>query len=213
MQLPNPFSLAPMRSEQELQAAEPERAASYRVVQRMIDTTKANLGDNSFDFLLWGWLVLVAALGHYALLWGHTAQPWLPWAVLMPLGGVVAAVHNFRRERRTTVPTYLDDLLGYLWLGFTVLLVALLALMLTGRISFQSGFILFMTLYGLGTFASGGALRFRPLVYGGLGAWAFALLGWWASYSQLLLLIAATVTVSYIVPGYLLRRGHRRGAS
>ena len=41
---------------------------SLKIIQEMIATSKNNLKDNSFFFLLWGWLVLIASLSNFALI-------------------------------------------------------------------------------------------------------------------------------------------------
>ena len=72
---------------------------SLRLIQEMIQSAKQDLSDNSFDLLLWGWLVLAAALVHYGLLQVNYDKLWVAWPLLMGLGGVAAFVNGARRER------------------------------------------------------------------------------------------------------------------
>lgn len=69
----------------------------------MIQSAKQDLSDNSFDLLLWGWLVLAAALVHYGLLQTDFDKPWLAWPLLMGVGTVAAFVNGARRVRRERV--------------------------------------------------------------------------------------------------------------
>lgn len=182
---------------------------SLALISEMIQAAKQDLSDNSYDLLLWGWLVLAAALSHFALLQTTYDKPWLAWPVLMGLGTVLAFVNGARRGKRERVRTAQGDFMTFLWSGFGVMLLFLL-----GVGVFQGwglAYPLIIALYGLGTFATGGALRFRPLIWGGAACWLLATVAFRATFDVQLLLVAAAVLVSYIVPGHLLRNQYRRG--
>ncbi|GAA4009924.1 hypothetical protein GCM10022408_22620 [Hymenobacter fastidiosus] len=182
---------------------------SLRLIQDMIQSAKQELSDNSFDLLLWGWLVLVAALSHYVLLRVGYDKPWLAWPVLMSLGSVAAFVHGFRRGRRERVRTAQTDFMIYLWAGFGVLMLMLIGV--GYAYGWHKAYPLIIALYGLGTFATGGALRFRPLIWGGAACWLLATVAFQVELDTQLLLVAAAVLVAYIVPGHLLKSQYRRG--
>ena len=63
----------------------------------------------------------------------------------------------------------------------------------------------FILFYGLGTFVSGRVLKFRPLVIGGIFNWALAIISVYVHFDYQLLIAAAAILTSYIIPGYLLR--------
>ncbi|UOQ54698.1 hypothetical protein [Hymenobacter cellulosivorans] len=181
---------------------------SLHLIQQMIQAAKEDLSDNSFDFLFWGWLVLAAALGNYVLLLAGYERPWLPW-VTMPLGSVVVGIYHYRQEKRRKVHTPVGDFLGFFWAGMCVLLVMFVGIgMVQG---WQKAYPLLIALYGLGTFVSGGVLRFRPLVYGGAACWLLATVAFMVPFQTQLLLLCAAVVVAYIIPGHLLKARFRRG--
>ncbi|WP_133274084.1 hypothetical protein [Hymenobacter radiodurans] len=182
---------------------------SLRLIQEMIHTAKKDLSDNSFDLLLWGWLVFAAALSHYVLLQIGYEKPWLAWPALMSLGAVAAFVNGVRRGHRERVRTAQHDFMTYLWAGFGVLMLMLIGVGIVA--GWQTAYPLIIALYGLGTFATGGALRYRPLLWGGAACWLLATVAFRVSFEMQLLLIAAAVLVAYIVPGHLLKNQYRRG--
>jgi hypothetical protein len=68
-----------------------------------------------------------------------------------------------------------------------------------------------MGLYGLGTFISGGILKFKPLVFGGIASFVLVALTVFIpalseSFNGALLMLAASIIVSYLIPGYMLKR-------
>ena len=182
---------------------------SLRLIQHMIRAAKQDLSDNSFDLLLWGWLVMASALVHYGLLQVGYARPWLAWPVLMAGGTVVAFVHGMKRGRRERVRTAQGDFMRFLWAGFGVLMLMLIGV---GTVQgWSRAYPLIIALYGLGTFATGGALQFRPLVWGGAACWVLATVAFRVAFDTQLLLVAAAVLLAYVVPGHLLKNQYRRG--
>lgn len=182
---------------------------SLQLIHQMIREAKQDLSDNSFDLLLWGWLVLAATLLHYGLLQTGYNKPWLAWPVLMGLGSVAAFVNGVRQGRREKTRTAQGDFMVYLWSGFGVLMVMLIGMGTTqgwGKV-----YPLIIALYGVGTFATGGALRFRPLIWGGSACWLLATVAFRVDFTTQLLLVAAAVLVAYIIPGHLLKARFRRG--
>lgn len=185
-------------------------AESLQLIQQMIQAAKQDLSDNSFDLLWWGWVVAVAALASYALQYTGIGQPWWPWAILMPLAAAGSFIYHVRQgQRQAGVVSPVGLFMRYLWTGMSVLFAFSFSIMLV--YGYQPGYILFIALYGLGTFATGGALRFRPLLWGGVAAWVLAGAAFWVRGPELLLLLALALLVSYIIPGHLLKAQYRRG--
>src|SRR5579863_2000666 len=93
---------------------------SLRVIQTMIEKTKTTVADNSFYFLLWGWLVFIGAVGQYILA-EIVRTEWNPvvWS-LMIFGVIVSAVHGMRQRKTHNVKTYVDEGLRNIWTSIGV---------------------------------------------------------------------------------------------
>lgn len=185
-------------------------AESLQIIQQMIQAAKQDLSDNSFDLLWWGWLVAVAAVASYALQSTGIAPVWLPWAIIMPLAGVGSFIYHFRQgQRQAGISGPVGQFMRFLWTGMGVLFAFSFSIMVV--YGYQPGYILFIALYGLGTFATGGAIRFQPLQWGGVAAWVIAGAAFWVKGPELMLMLAMALLLSYIVPGHLLKAQYRRG--
>jgi hypothetical protein len=185
-------------------------ADSLQLIHQMILAAKQDLSDNSFDFLWWGWVVALASVASYALQYTGAGQAWWPWATLMPLAAVGSVVYHVRQgQRQAGSVSPLGQYMRYLWTGMAVMFAFAISFMVV--FGNQPAYILFMALYGLGTFATGGAIRFRALLWGGVGAWVLAGAAFWVKGPELLLLLALALLVSYIIPGHLLKAQYRRG--
>ena len=92
---------------------------SLKIIQEMIATSKSKLRDNSFFYLLWGWLVLIASLTHYFLLrMNYHEYAYLPWPILMLGGMVVSIIAGIRLGKKAKVVSHFDNMMIYLWYGF-----------------------------------------------------------------------------------------------
>lgn len=177
---------------------------SFMIIEQMISSVKRDFREDSFLFILWGWLVLIASLSHYALLvFVKYPEHYLPWSILMPLGGIASAIYSVKKNKEQKVKTYLDNFMQYLWTAFLVSLFIVLFFM--NKIGYWSVNCLIMMIYGIGTYVTGGALKFKPLIYGGIICWALAVIGFLVSYEIQLLLLALSTLCSYLIPGYLLK--------
>ncbi len=177
-----------------------------QLIMSMIQTAKADISDDSFYYLLWGWLVLIASLAHFILLkvqWDMAPLAWM----LMPLGGIITAVYGYRQNKRENRKTFVDEFMKYVLISFLVSLV--MVLLFQGKLGLNT-YPMILVIYGILLFISGGALNFRPLMAGGIINWAMAITAFFAPLDMQLLCIAAAVLMGYIIPGYLLKRKFSR---
>jgi len=180
---------------------------SLHLIQSMIDKTKASVADNSFYFLLWGWLVFVASLGQYVLK-VIFQSPWHPvvWSINI-IGIILSVYHGIKEGKKRRVRNYVDESLDYLWIAIVV------AYFLFGvtfaRIGWQNCYTFYMVLYGIGSFVTGRLLKTSALVWGASMSWALAVVSTFTSYDTNILLCAAAILVSYIIPGYFLRKKYK----
>ncbi|MBL7737866.1 MAG: hypothetical protein JNK14_01520 [Chitinophagaceae bacterium] len=178
---------------------------SLQLIQSMISKTKQHMSDNSLYFLVWGWLTFFACTGQFILkhIFGYEKH-YLVWLVLFI--GIGFSIYQTRKEDRTIkAKTYIDESMSYLWAGMAISFFVL-GMILT-RLGWDTAiFPFFIMLYGLGTFVSGNIIRFKPLVIGGLIAFALAIGSTFAGYDYQMLFGAAAILISYIIPAHLLRR-------
>jgi hypothetical protein len=177
---------------------------SFRLINEMIQSAKHGIADNSFHYLLWGWLVFIASMTNYFLMViVKTEYNWLPWPVLMSLGCVIAIIYSVREKRRRKVKTYVDSFLGYTWTG--ILVALFLTIFIGGRIGITAVYPGIMVLYGIGLYISGRAFSFMPLVIGSFGCWLCAIIACYVSFDIQLVLVGLSVLFGYIIPGYILK--------
>jgi len=183
---------------------------SLKVITEMIENSKAKIRDNGFFYLLWGWLVLIASVSNFILLIIHYEKSWLLWPILMIGGGIASGIAGYKLGKKAVVKTFFDTAMIYLWYGFLVAILIILFMAANGTISWIASNALIITLYGLGTFVSGGLLNFKPLIFGGIFSWVLAIVTLFIPEIYSLLAVALSVIVAYLIPGYMLSSRDKR---
>ena len=128
---------------------------------------------------------------------------------MMVMGFAVNYIYEYRRAKTSRVKTYVDEFMDYLWGGFCAGLVIIITYSMFSGIS-PAPYIFIMT--GVATLASGGALRFKPLIYGGVVFYVAAILMMIVggrSYYQFLIMALAMI-LGYLIPGYMLLRKYKK---
>jgi len=178
--------------------------ASLALIQSMIAKTRQGISDNSVHFLIWGWVTFVACIGQFILKnMLDYEQHYLVWLLVFP-ASIASFYLGMKQNKKREATTYVGESMQYLWMGMGIGYFVL-SMILT-RLGWNTTiYPFFMLLYGLGTFISGKLLEFKPLVYGGLMAWALAIGSTFFNYDYQILFGAAAILVSYIIPSYLLK--------
>jgi hypothetical protein len=181
---------------------------SLKIIQTMISRAKNSVADNSFYFLLWGWIVFVACIGQFVLKVAFLS-PYHPLVWTLTIVGVGVSIYRgFKQRRMRRVRSYVDENLDYLWRA--ILGCYFLVGFAFYRIGWEHCFTFYMLLYALGTFVSGMVIKFPPLVWGAVGCWFLAFVTVFVSFDVNILLCALAILISYIVPGYMLRARFKR---
>jgi len=211
---------------------------SLELINRMIHTAKNNLQKGTGNlFLLWGYLVAVISAATLILLISVTGparyQAYYLW-FLMVLGYPLHLILVRKINRKTLVITYVDRIMTWVWIAFTLSVVAVIVGLLIASFSGLSGsqeeatvsdsftrwfHWLFMppfmlSLYGLALFVSGKAYGFKPLVAGGTVCWAATLVLLALIHQSHVLeiqqgVVFFSVIAGFIIPGHLLNRKER----
>ncbi len=181
---------------------------SLQIIQTMIDKARNSVADKSFYFLLWGWLVFIASIGQF-ILKVIVKTEWHPivWN-LMIVGSVVSIFHSRKENNKKIVKSYVDESIAYLWVAVGIT-QGLLIFVFIRQGDWQDCYTFFILLYSIGCFTTGSILKFRPLVWGAIAGWLLAILTTFAGFDYNILIMALAILISYIIPGYLLRKEHR----
>ena len=178
---------------------------SLELIRSMIDKTRANLSENRFYFLLWGWVTFSAILAQFFLkvVLGYEHH-YLVWLVTFPT--VVITMINSSKRKNNSVRTYIGESMSYLWTGIGISFFVLSFIVSNSTDGWNYAYPFFILFYGLGTYVSGKILQFRPLIIGGILNWSLAIACVFVHFDYQLLITAAAIFTSYIIPGHLFQK-------
>ena len=182
-----------------------EPVHSLMLIESMIKTAKNRFSDNGHLYLLWGWVVLICSVGHFAAIqWNLFAHPewiWgLTWVALL-----YQTVYLIRLKKKIRVSTYTDDMLKAIWMVFVG--CGLLLAVVVGRLGdWNTMYPLILMLYGIPTILSGTVLRFKPLVWGGIICWMLCMVSVFLPLRYNLLMVSLAVIAAWIIPGYMMKQ-------
>jgi hypothetical protein len=179
---------------------------SLALIAEAIRKTKENYRENSRFFLLWGWLIVTASLGFYVLRqYTATRFFFLPFPVLSAVGIVMSLVWYRQLKSEAPTETYLGYFFNRLWL---VVGIGFIVVVFVSVSRGWSPFLFTPVVAGIGTLVTGLAMKFRPLVWGGILFFTAAVAGIYLPNAGLPLLNGLAMIGGYLVPGYLLKSVH-----
>jgi hypothetical protein len=186
-----------------------EASEALKIIEEMISKTKNDISEKGTYYLLWGWMVFAAAIGHFLLeIFPIGILPPITWPVFMGTAGLISYFISKKESKKVKVKSYLEDFMNTLWKAFGISLF--IALFITLNKDPLLCYPVVLIFYGLGTFTTGVLLKFKPLILGSIGCWILSIVSIYVTFNIQLLLLATGVMVSYIIPGHLLKAQHNK---
>lgn len=174
---------------------------SLELIARMISEAKGRVQQNSFYFLLWGWVILLSNLGAFVLVRIGTEYPYAIWLITIP-AWIISIVYGIRRRRASPTSSHFERVSLALWLSFGIVIFTVV--FFGNRINFQLNPVILL-ISAIPTFATGAILKFSPLMIGGVLFWLSGIVSFMLPMELQPLLGAAAIAACYLVPGYMLK--------
>lgn len=213
-------------SQEEKQLSEKE---SLDLIAMMINKAKDSYHDTGFSAIMWGAVIAFCALVKLSELhFGYR----LPFDIyLLTLVAVIPQVFiTIKEKRERKVKSYDDAYMDYIWLAFGISIFLMIFIVNSIFSAWQPvaeeyqkltdhsvkyrfhEFIspLFLLLYGMPTFITGAACKFKPMLWGGIFCWICCIVTIYTTIKIDLLLTAASAIMAWLIPGILMEREYRR---
>jgi uncharacterized protein with PQ loop repeat len=211
--------------EQEKKLTEQE---SLHLITMVINKAKESYHDTGIGAIMWGAVIAICSLVRLSEV--HFEYK-LPFDIyLLTLVAIIPQIFiSIKEKKERKVKSYDDPYLDYIWLGFGICIFLLIYISnnifgewgswaneyknITGKsASFRfSEYVapLFLMLYGLPTFITGAACKFKPMLLGGIFCWICCIVAVYTSIKIDLLLTAASAILAWLVPGVIMEKEYR----
>ncbi len=180
----------------------PRENESLELIHKMISSAKRDFEDDSFHYLIWGWLVFLACATQFVLMKLNVSFSYIGWMIFMPIGAIASMIYGYKQDKKQRVKSYIDEVMKYVLISFLVALGTVLVFMpKLGLMTYP----LVMLVYGTWLFTSGGMIKFRPLIIGGVLNWILGIFSAFLVFEYQLMILALAVLLGYIIPGHMLK--------
>lgn len=204
---------------------------SLLLIQQMINTARNSYHGSGINPILWGSVITICSIVTYLRIeFGFRLLFDIWWLTLVAL--VVQIFLTIRAGRNSKVRSYKDEALDFTWLGFGICIFLLVHININAGTavyklvkayeafggtdiafnysSFTSAH--FLILYGLPTFITGGIMKFKPMLWGGVLCWICSIICAYTNLKVDMLLTAISAIFAWLVPGIILMQLRRRKA-
>lgn len=176
---------------------------SLAIISKMISEARGGFSNKgSFYFLLWGWVIMAAYVGHYLLEnIVHYDKPYVVWLVVIPTM-IFSVLHSRILSSNSGYSTHLSRVIMWTWYSFAF--TSVFIVLFGSKIDHQITPIMLMFM-AMATFISGVILKFKPLILGAVVFWVSVVVCFLVSHEQQELIGAIAVPLGYLIPGYRLK--------
>lgn len=175
---------------------------SLQLIAEAITRTKENINENSFLFLLWGWLIAIASFSFFLLQqYTYFRYYFLPFPILA-IAGVITTIIYYRQKVTSSTISYLSHFLYKLWF---VSGISFFAVVFINVWQHHPPFTYTLIIAATGTLVSGLVMRFIPITLGGISFFFAAIASSFVADEYKVLIQGVAVICGYLIPGYLLK--------
>ena len=201
---------------------------SLDLITQMINKAKESYYDTGVSAIMWGALITFCSLEKLAELQFNYQLPFDIF--LLTLVAIIPQIFISKKEnRQRKVKSYDDVYMNYIWLAFGICIFLMILIVnfifnaweplandyqnLTGKNPLRFNEYtasLFLLLYGMPTFITGAACKFKPMLWGGLICWACCIISLFTNIKIDLLLTAFSAVFAWLIPGLIMKRGYEK---
>ncbi|MFT3846744.1 MAG: hypothetical protein QM725_16915 [Lacibacter sp.] len=198
---------------------------SLLIIQQMINRARNEFVDTGIGPILWGVVITLCSIVQYLQLQFNFQLPFDIW--MLAVVAVVPQIFiSVKEKRMRKAKGWDDDIMSYVWLcfGAGVFLISFINAVasdqvntllndyreITGKadiphfMTFGTSYLMFV--YGYPTIVTGAARKFRIMTIGGIFCWLAALVSAFTVIKFDFLLMAASATLAWLIPGIVLRK-------
>jgi hypothetical protein len=110
----------------------------------------------------------------------------------------------FKNNKKKNFVSYEETTMSYVWLAFGA--SVLMLMFFNGYYRPSHSESLFLMLFGLPTFITGGMFRFKPMILGGIICWVLFFISLYTEVKINMLFMALAALSAWFIPGIILRK-------
>lgn len=174
---------------------------SLKLINEMMSKAKRSYVTKGIASIVWGVLIVVCSLFTYAKIQFNFDIGFDIWWLVF-LAVIPQVFFSIKDRKNKNFVAHDEQTMTYVWSTFGICIFILS--FYNSRFGNGSSTTLFMMLYGIPTFITGGVFKFRPMIFGGLVCWVLSIISIFTSVSTDMLFMAACGLFAWLIPGIIL---------
>jgi len=203
---------------------------SLKLINEMIGKAKNSCHDKGIGPILWGSVITICSLVTFFRIQYNFKLPFDIWLLTL-LAVIPQIILSVKEKRERKVKNYNDDAMDYVWMCFGIAIFLLIHINTHLIDALNEVFIdqktvggklhdfnfssystsMFLLLYGMPTIISGGIMKFRPMLFGGILCWVCCVITVYTNIKIDLLLTALSAIGAWLIPGIILWLRYKKG--
>ena len=176
---------------------------SLKLISEMISKVKRSYVTKGIASIVWGILIIVCSLLTWAQIQFKFDMGFDVW--LLVLAAVIPQIFfSIKEKRQKNFVSHDEQTMQYLWSTFGICIFILS--FYNSKFGNEHTTTLYMMMYGIPTFITGGIFRFRPMILGGLVCWILSVISVYTPFSTNMLFMACCGLFAWLIPGIILWR-------
>lgn len=176
---------------------------SLKLITEMIGKAKGSYHSNGTSAILWGLVIFFCSIFEFFEMQFNFDIGFNIWWLMF-----VALVPQFylmlKSSSKKNFESYEEKTMNFVWWAFAASVVMMMFFNSYYRPSHSES--LFLMLFGMPTFITGGMFRFKPMIIGGITCWILFVVSIYTSLKINLLLMALAALSAWLVPGIILHK-------
>lgn len=176
-------------------------AESMLLINEMIGKAKKSYITKGTGSILWGVLIIVCSMVTWSQIHFNYKLGFDIWLLLIV--ALAAQIYfGIKEKSKRQFETYDQRAMQYTWTAFGIAIF--LVIFYQNNQQVENGTFLIMLMYGIPTFITGGLFRFKPMIFGGICCWVFAVITLYVNEEIQMLLMAMSGLLAWLIPGLIL---------
>jgi len=183
---------------------------SLKLINEMINKAKESYVSKGIASMVWGALIVTCSLLTWAQIQYDFNLGFDIW-LLVFLAVIPQVYFSVKEKRQRTFVGHHDAIMSYLWTTFGICIFIIT--FYQNKVGANSSASLFMMLYGIPTFITGGVFKFKPMIWGGLICWGLSIGSMFTPLATDMLFMAACGLFAWLLPGIILWNRYQKQGS
>jgi hypothetical protein len=191
-----------------------DESQSFQVIREMIQVSQKKLKNDGIMFILWGWVMfysnIIGFIEQKAVLTFQIQKLLDSTGTVLGILALGFSIYYILKQIKK-VQTYIGISLRYVWVSMFVcmVLINLIQFNVLHKINFELQYPIFMVIIAFALVSTGGILRHKLIIIGGVAFGLMALLSSYFTLPNQQLIGAIAWIIAFVIPGHILYAKHK----